>query len=80
MIHWSQDKKSYMKDNIHREPSNLGTPMVFHKTGPLKETNSGQRATIAKICEEGKMIVNRLEFWSNENYYGLVQNSKTFFF
>nr|QWT43297.1 kinesin-related protein KIN1C [Citrullus lanatus] len=47
-----EDKKSYMKDNIHREPSNLGTPMVFHKTGPLKETNSGQRATIAKICEE----------------------------
>ena len=51
-----------MKDNIHREPSNLGTPMGFHKRGQLKETNSGQRATIAKICEEGKMIVSRLEF------------------
>ncbi|KAG7016334.1 Kinesin-like protein KIN-UC [Cucurbita argyrosperma subsp. argyrosperma] len=47
-----EDKKSYMKDNIHREPSNLGTPMGFHKRGQLKETNSGQRATIAKICEE----------------------------
>ncbi|KGN47845.1 kinesin-like protein KIN-UC [Cucumis sativus] len=47
-----EDKKSYMKDNIHREPSNLVTPMGFHKAGQLKETNSGQRATIAKICEE----------------------------
>ncbi|XP_038885517.1 kinesin-like protein KIN-UC [Benincasa hispida] len=47
-----EDKKSYMKDNIHREPSNMGTLMGFHKTGQLKETNSGQRATIAKICEE----------------------------
>lgn len=61
MIHWSQDKKSYMKDNIHREPSNLASPMGFHKAGQLKETNSGQRATIAKICEEGKMIVDRLQ-------------------
>ncbi|KAL0557260.1 hypothetical protein IC582_005786 [Cucumis melo] len=47
-----EDKKSYMKDNIHREPSNLASSMGFHKAGQLKETNSGQRATIAKICEE----------------------------
>lgn len=50
-----------MKDNIHREPSNLASSMGFHKAGQLKETNSGQRATIAKICEEGKMIVDRLQ-------------------
>ncbi|XP_022134077.1 kinesin-like protein KIN-UC isoform X2 [Momordica charantia] len=47
-----EDKKSYIKDNIQREPSNLGTPLGLHKTSQLKETNSGQRATIAKICEE----------------------------
>ena len=48
-----------MRDSIHRQPSSLGTPMGFHETGQLKETNSSQRETIAKICEEGKMIVSR---------------------
>ncbi|XP_022923750.1 kinesin-like protein KIN-UC isoform X1 [Cucurbita moschata] len=47
-----EDQKSYMRDNIHRQPSSLGTPMGFHETGQLKETNSSQRETIAKICEE----------------------------
>ncbi|XWS75191.1 hypothetical protein CRYUN_Cryun01aG0064100 [Craigia yunnanensis] len=46
-----EDKKSYMKENI-REISVFGTSASLNKSGPLRETQSAQRATIAKICEE----------------------------
>ncbi|XP_022765450.1 kinesin-like protein KIN-UC [Durio zibethinus] len=46
-----EDKKSYMKENI-RESSVFGTSVSLNKAGPLRETQSAQRATVAKICEE----------------------------
>ncbi|XVF23536.1 hypothetical protein REPUB_Repub13aG0047000 [Reevesia pubescens] len=46
-----EDKKSYMKENI-RGTSVFGTSASLNKSGPLRETQSAQRATIAKICEE----------------------------
>ncbi|KAM5555936.1 kinesin-like protein KIN-UC [Rosa sericea] len=53
------DKKSYMKENIYKGSSALGTPMGLHNSNPSREslssqreTPSNQRATIAKICEE----------------------------
>lgn len=41
-----------MKENI-RGVSVFGTSASLNKSGPLRETQSAQRATIAKICEEG---------------------------
>ena len=49
----SQDKKSYMKENV-RGSSVFGTSVSLNKSGPLRDAQSAQRATIAKICEEGK--------------------------
>ncbi|KAM7265673.1 hypothetical protein ACFE04_003356 [Oxalis oulophora] len=47
------EKKSYMKENIGRGSSGYGISMSLTKSNPLKESfSSGQRATIAKICEE----------------------------
>ncbi|KAL1079719.1 hypothetical protein V6Z11_D10G239700 [Gossypium hirsutum] len=46
-----EDKKSYMKENI-RGTSVLGTSASLNKSGTLRVTQSAQRATIAKICEE----------------------------
>ncbi|XWS66204.1 hypothetical protein CRYUN_Cryun05aG0179700 [Craigia yunnanensis] len=46
-----EDKKSYMKENV-RGSSVLGTPASLNKSGPLRDAQSAQRATIAKICEE----------------------------
>ncbi|XVE75408.1 hypothetical protein DITRI_Ditri12bG0091700 [Diplodiscus trichospermus] len=46
-----EDKKSYMKENV-RGTSAFGTSVNLNKSGPLRETQSIQRATIAKICEE----------------------------
>ncbi|XP_021295517.1 kinesin-like protein KIN-UC isoform X1 [Herrania umbratica] len=46
-----EDKRSYMKENI-RGASVFGTSASLNKSGPLRETQSAQRATIAKICEE----------------------------
>ncbi|MBA0813683.1 hypothetical protein Gohar_027513 [Gossypium harknessii] len=46
-----EDKKSYMKENI-RGTSVLGTSAILNKSGTLRVTQSAQRATIAKICEE----------------------------
>ncbi|CAL5363448.1 unnamed protein product [Camellia sinensis] len=40
-----EDKKSYMKENMVK-------PLGLHKSNQSRETISGQRATIAKICEE----------------------------
>lgn len=45
-----QDKKSHMKEN---RAKTLG----IHKLNPSRETILGQRATIAKICEEGKKLI-----------------------
>lgn len=47
-----EDKKSYMKENIGKESSVFENPMGLHKSNQSRETLSGQRATIAKICEE----------------------------
>ncbi|XP_052184340.1 kinesin-like protein KIN-UC isoform X3 [Diospyros lotus] len=40
-----EDKRSYMKENISQ-------PLSSHKSNQSRETILGQRATIAKICEE----------------------------
>lgn len=45
-----QDKKSHMKENRAK-------PLVLPKLNQSRETISGQRAIIAKICEEGKKLV-----------------------
>lgn len=42
-----------MKENI-RGTSVLGTSTSLNKSGTLRVMQSAQRATIAKICEEGK--------------------------
>ncbi|KAH0979959.1 hypothetical protein GBA52_007136 [Prunus armeniaca] len=47
-----EDKKSYMKENIHKGSSASGNPMGLHNSNPSRDTLSGQRATIAKLCEE----------------------------
>ncbi|PQQ01798.1 kinesin-like protein KIN-UC isoform X1 [Prunus yedoensis var. nudiflora] len=47
-----EDKKSYMKENIHKGSSAFGNPMGLHNSNPSRDTLSGQRATIAKLCEE----------------------------
>ncbi|XP_039023522.1 kinesin-like protein KIN-UC [Hibiscus syriacus] len=46
-----EDKKSYMKENT-RGTSMFGTSASFNRSGTLRATQSSQRATIAKICEE----------------------------
>ncbi|TYI07673.1 hypothetical protein ES332_A10G242800v1 [Gossypium tomentosum] len=46
-----EDKKSYVQENI-RGTSVLGTSASLNKSGTLRVTQSAQRATIAKICEE----------------------------
>ncbi|XVF75593.1 hypothetical protein PTKIN_Ptkin13bG0199200 [Pterospermum kingtungense] len=46
-----EDKKSYMKENVRGAPV-LGTSASLNRLGSLRETQSAQRATIAKICEE----------------------------
>lgn len=50
--HDFEDKKSYVKESIGKESSAFGAPVGLHKSNPSRETISGQRATIAKICEE----------------------------
>uniref|UniRef100_A0A5B7C3W1 Protein ARMADILLO REPEAT KINESIN1 n=1 Tax=Davidia involucrata TaxID=16924 RepID=A0A5B7C3W1_DAVIN len=47
-----EDKKSYMKENIAKGSSAFGTPLGLNKSNQSRETICGQRATIAKICEE----------------------------
>lgn len=46
-----EDKKPYTKDYISKGSSRFGPPMSLHKSNPSREL-SGQRATIAKICDE----------------------------
>lgn len=47
-----EDKKSYMKEDLSKGSSEFGNRMGSYRSNPLRETLSGQRATIAKICEE----------------------------
>ncbi|KAF3434013.1 hypothetical protein FNV43_RR25116 [Rhamnella rubrinervis] len=47
-----EDKKLCMNENTCKASSTFGTPTGAQKTNSLRETLSGQRATIAKICEE----------------------------
>lgn len=60
-----QDKKLYVKENTHKGSSALGNPMGLHNSNPSRDTISGQRATIAKICEEGKIyyIIKPHKVW-----------------
>lgn len=52
-----QDKKLCINENTYKASSTFGTPTGAQKTNSLRETLSGQRATIAKICEEGKIFI-----------------------
>lgn len=53
-----QDKKTYMKENIAKGSSTFGTHLALQKSNNVsRETVSGQRTTIAKICEEGKILL-----------------------
>lgn len=45
-----EDKKPYTKDYISKGSSRSGASMSLHKSNPSREL--GQRATIAKICDE----------------------------
>ncbi|CAK7325416.1 unnamed protein product [Dovyalis caffra] len=54
-----EDKKPYGKENIGNGSSAFGNPMGLHKSNSSRAALSGQRATIAKICEEvglGKIL------------------------
>lgn len=49
-----QDKRSYLKENIAKGSSDFSMPLGLQKLSNVsRETISGQRTTIAKICEEG---------------------------
>uniref|UniRef100_A0A7N2MDC3 Uncharacterized protein n=1 Tax=Quercus lobata TaxID=97700 RepID=A0A7N2MDC3_QUELO len=50
-----EDKKSYMKEELSKGSSEFGNRMGSYRSNPLRENISGQRATIANICEEGKI-------------------------
>ena len=52
-----QDKKSYTNGSIGQESSTFGSRKDLHKSNPSRETILSQRATIAKICEEGKIFL-----------------------
>lgn len=61
-----------MKENIHKGSSAFGNPMGLHNSNPSRDTLSGQRATIAKLCEESK-IYYIIKPQSLENYFCLFQ-------
>lgn len=46
-----EDKRSSMKENNARGTT-IGTPLGLHNSNKSRESNSFQRTTIAKICEE----------------------------
>ena len=52
-----QDKKSYTNGSIGQESSTFGTRKDLQKSNPSRETILSQRATIAKICEEGNIFL-----------------------
>ncbi|XP_031257346.1 kinesin-like protein KIN-UC [Pistacia vera] len=47
-----EDKKPYAKDYISKGSSGAVTPIGLHRSNPSRDMQSGQRATIAKICDE----------------------------
>ncbi|KAL8090383.1 hypothetical protein AgCh_039743 [Apium graveolens] len=48
-----EDKRSYMKENITKGSSAFSTPLALQKSlNVSRDVFSGQRTTIAKICEE----------------------------
>lgn len=47
-----------MNENTCKASSTFGTPTGAQKTNSLREPLSGQRATIAKICEEGTIFIS----------------------
>ncbi|KAK1382499.1 kinesin-like protein KIN-UC [Heracleum sosnowskyi] len=48
-----EDKRSYMKENIAKGSSAFSTPLALQKSMNVsRDVFSGQRTTIAKICEE----------------------------
>lgn len=50
-----QDKKPYVKDYIGKGSSRFETSTGLHKSNPSREMLSSQRATISKICDEGRI-------------------------
>lgn len=50
-----QDKTSYIKEDINKRSSGFGNQMGSYRSNPSRDSHSGQRATIAKIFEEGKI-------------------------
>ncbi|KAJ0102491.1 hypothetical protein Patl1_06039 [Pistacia atlantica] len=59
VLHYSilQDKKPYAKDYISKGSPGAVTPIGLHRSNPSRDMQSGQRATIAKICDEGKFYL-----------------------
>ncbi|KAF5467065.1 hypothetical protein F2P56_016929 [Juglans regia] len=47
-----EDKTSYAKEDINKQSSEFGNRTGSYRSNQLRGTLSGQRATIAKICEE----------------------------
>lgn len=47
-----EDKTPYMKEEISKQSPEVGNRTGSHRSNPLRERLSGQRTTIAKICEE----------------------------
>ncbi|KAJ0045440.1 hypothetical protein Pint_05991 [Pistacia integerrima] len=52
-----EDKKPYAKDYISKGSPGAVTPIGLHRSNPSRDMQSGQRATIAKICDEGKLYL-----------------------
>ncbi|KVI05048.1 Armadillo [Cynara cardunculus var. scolymus] len=51
-----EDKRPSMKEN-NAGGTTIGTPFGLHNSNKSRESNSFQRTTIAKICEEGKFVL-----------------------
>lgn len=54
-VNGTQDKRSYMKENIAK-----GSSALQKSNNVSRDIFSGQRTTIAKICEEGKNFTANL--------------------
>lgn len=50
-----QDKKPYVKDYVGKGSPGAVTSMSLRRSNQSRDVQSGQRATIAKICDEGKL-------------------------
>lgn len=50
-----------MKENIAKGSSAFSTPLALQKSMNVsRDVFSGQRTTIAKICEEGKILLDNI--------------------